>query len=75
MVYKGKNVDTSKSKGKCSGVKKTEKVKDAVVKSKSSGAEYSMSMNIAAKSGNVKFSRVTVIVGISELGISSNYLK
>merc|ERR1711970_1524025 len=43
-----------------SGVKKSEKVKDAVVKSKSSGAEYSMSMTIAAKTGNVKFTEVTV---------------
>merc|ERR1711970_1399586 len=43
-----------------SGVKKSEKVKDAVVKSKSSGAEYSMSMTIAAKTGNVKFTEVIV---------------
>merc|ERR1719431_723894 len=62
VVFKGKNVDTGKSKGKCSGVKKTERVKDATVKSKSSGAEYSMSMTITAKSGNVKFTRVTVTV-------------
>ena len=64
MIFKGDNVDTKKSKGKCSGVKKTEKVKDVAVKSKSSGAEYSMSMTITARSGNVKFTKVTVTVGI-----------
>ena len=44
-------------------MKKEEKVKDAVVKSKSSGAEYSMSMTIAARTGNIKFTKVTVTNG------------
>merc|ERR1719233_790737 len=68
VVFKGKNVDTNKSKGKCSGVKKTEKVKDVAVKSKSSGAEYSMSMTITARSGNVKFTKVTVTVAAEGSG-------
>merc|ERR1719233_1293332 len=68
VVFKGKNVDTNKSKGKCSGVKKTEKMKDVAVKSKSSGAEYSMSMTITARSGHVKFTRVTVTVAAEGSG-------
>lgn len=59
LVFKGEDVDTKKSKAKCSGAKKTEKVVDAEVKSKS-GAEYSISM-IVAKSGSVKFSKVLVL--------------
>ena len=62
MVFNGAKVDTKKSKAKCTGAKKTEKVNNARVKS-ASGAEYSISMTVA-KSGKVKLSKVLVTKGI-----------
>merc|ERR1711892_1267152 len=66
LMFKGDAVDTKKSKAKCTGAKKTEKVVNAAVKSKS-GAEYSISMTVA-KSGSVKFTKVIVtsVAGGSE---------
>merc|ERR1712123_100656 len=66
LMFKEDAVDTKKSKAKCTGAKKTEKVVNAAVKSKS-GAEYSISMTVA-KSGTVKFTKVIVtsVAGGSE---------
>merc|ERR1712123_424640 len=66
LMFKEDAVDTKKSKAKCTGAKKTEKVVNAAVESKS-GAEYSISMTVA-KSGTVKFTKVTVtsVAGGSE---------
>merc|ERR1712123_550490 len=66
LMFKEDAVDTKKSKAKCTGAKKTEKVLNAAVKSKS-GAEYSISMTVA-KSGTVKFTKVIVtsVAGGSE---------
>ena len=62
MVFKGENVDTKKSRAKCTGAKKTVKVTNARVMS-SSGAEYSISMTVA-KTGKVKLGKVSVTKGI-----------
>merc|ERR1719483_279943 len=66
LMFKGDAVDTKKPKAKCTGAKKTEKVVNAAVKSKS-GAEYSITMTVA-KSGSVKFTKVIVtsVAGGSE---------
>jgi len=59
LVFKGETVDIRRSKAKCTGAKKTEKVTNARVKS-SSGAEYSISMTVP-KSGKAKLNKVLIM--------------
>ena len=68
LVFTGEDVDTRKSKAKCTGAKKTEKVVSVAVKSKS-GAEYAISMTVA-KSGSVKLSKVLVLASNAEYASS-----
>ena len=63
MVYTRTKVDTKKSKGKCKGGKKTANVAGVEVASRS-GVVYTMTMTVA-KTGAVKFKKVSMVLGRS----------
>ena len=73
MVYTRTKVDTKKSKGKCKGVKKTANVAGVEVASRS-GVVYTMTMTVA-KTGAVKFKKVSMVLGRSPSYLSNNVEK